>query len=121
MVDSRQRWNYVARLQAGVTYEIRADSGQTWFDAGIECGPDGYTGRGIQRLLGWTRRLRRAPWFALVGKVGNGRAFEIGTGRTISAAEGGELRCYANDTPGFRFNNRGRIEVSVTRATDPRP
>jgi hypothetical protein len=103
-------------LEPGATYEIKADG--TWTDASRNCGPDGYPrGNFFQELF---RGLRRSPtnqWFALMGTLdGSGDTiFLIGPHATYVPTRKGELVCFANDVPGFYWNNTGFISLSVKR------
>jgi hypothetical protein len=65
-------------------------------------------------------RLRRAPrekWFALICAIDAAPRSRllIGRSRTLRAASTGTLRCFANDTPGFYWNNAGSVELTVIR------
>ena len=68
--------------------------------------PDGFTTidmSGLTRMLmGSFEKLRRIPqanWFALIGTIGKTTKthFIIGTEKTYTAVENGELFCFAND------------------------
>jgi T6SS, Phospholipase effector Tle1-like, catalytic domain len=74
----------------------------------------------------WTRRDEDAPWFALMGFVANdfgedaktlahGETFMIGEKATLKPKLGGYLYCYANDAWQAYGNNRGSVELTVTR------
>jgi hypothetical protein len=114
-VAARSRWSATGiRLEAGARYELRASG--TWFDRQIECGPDGYPSPNLLfRLVAWLRRHPRAPWFALIGTVDRRHRFRIGSSATIVAPAAGELVCYANDLSIALANNRGDVELTVTR------
>lgn len=113
IVDARRKWNSVAHLRGGVEYKIEVAPGQLWYDWRIRCGPEGYE---LWYLIPfrWMRRLRAAPWFALVGAIGEGPLFEITDSQIVSSQENGQLRCFANDIRFMYWNNRGTIEVRVT-------
>jgi T6SS, Phospholipase effector Tle1-like, catalytic domain len=75
----------------------------------------------------WTRRHEDAPWFALMGFVASlhgedahtlatGESFMIGESKTFTPELGGYLYCYANDAWQAYGNNRGSVELTVTRS-----
>ena len=113
-VNARQQWNRVAELEANVEYEITVPAGEEWKDASIRCGPEGYT-RWWLRPFTWLRRHRPAPWFALIGVIGDGEPFMIGRQRVVQPQKAGQLLCYANDASFMYWNNSGSLKVSVTR------
>src|SRR6185436_6493183 len=93
-------------LKANRRYELVATG--TWHDAGIETGPDGYDSANLlQRGTEHQRRMADAHWFALIGALDRRKETEflIGSGRTYTATEDGQLTCFANDLIGFYFNN----------------
>jgi len=107
-------------LVPGAKYKFIAQG--TWHDDAINCGPDGYTLQDkvpewqwpFFRLVQGLKPLDTGDrWFQLVGKVGNS-VFEIGSGMTCPAAEGGELFCTANDVPFMFWNNKGELTLNVT-------
>src|SRR5262245_13829012 len=53
--------------EPGQTFRFVADG--LWFDARIESGPGGQSGKGLQRLAGSLKRFPAAPWFALIGAI----------------------------------------------------
>ncbi len=116
IVEARSRWNKVARLEQGRSYEILVRGDQRWTDGPIGCGADGYEKWWLAPFR-WMRRFRPAPWFALIGSVGE-KTFEIGSSYVLRDAPGGELSCYANDVWFMYWNNRGRLEVEVTPLTE---
>jgi hypothetical protein len=54
------------QLEGGATYELAARG--TWFDASIECGPDGHD-EPKPRKFRFLRRSRPNLWFALMADV----------------------------------------------------
>jgi len=116
-ICSRPYWNHTGVvLESGATYELKAAG--TWTDASRDCGPDGYLrGNFFQELF---RGLRRSPsnqWFALMGALDDSRdtIFLIGSQATYVPPRRGELVCFANDVPGFYWNNAGSVTLSVSR------
>lgn len=99
-------------LRAGQTVRLTATG--TWTDWTTPSGPDGYD-RPIMSIAKPLRRLRKAPWFALCGALDRrgDKAFLIGAEAQIIAPRDGRLFVFANDVPGFYFNNSGSIDLTV--------
>jgi hypothetical protein len=112
-VKARQKWNRVGLLRGGVQYLVDIAPDQHWYDWTIRSGPEGYE-RWYLVPLRWMRRMRSAPWFALVGTIGQGPLIRIADKQTISSDEDAELRCFANDIGFMYWNNRGAIRVTLT-------
>jgi hypothetical protein len=102
-------------LESGAVYDLNATG--TWFDAGRPAGPDGYPdGNFLQNLVSWLRRLPDRNWFVLLGVAEPKKApFVIGTNATYQARQAGQLICFANDVPGFYWNNTGAVNLTITR------
>ncbi len=119
-VPSKPRWvDTGILLTAGTTYRISAYG--TWVDwlKKNTCGPTGY--QSYSGLLRWAERFRlqpAEPWFALIGSIDRDPSahFAIGASTTFTPAESGELSCFANDVPFFRWNNKGSVTVVVEPA-----
>ena len=125
-VAARRYWNNTGlHVTAGQRYRLAAHG--TWVDFYLPCDTDGYPTPG---WLKWgpldlpariVQRLRRVPegnWFVLVGAVRVGRAcqyFVTGSGREVSMPTSGQLAFFANDVPGFYWNNLGSIQLEITR------
>ena len=73
-----------------------------------------------------TKRHEDFPWFCLVGVIADGKTDEsghvthevlkIGKGlANVAVARGGYLYGYANDAWNFYTNNRGSVQLTVTR------
>jgi uncharacterized protein (DUF2235 family) len=73
-----------------------------------------------------TRRHEDMPWFCLVGAIANSvgarenvnsshQTFMIGEGCSITPTRSGYLFAYANDAWRFYDNNRGRVQLTVSR------
>jgi hypothetical protein len=116
-VAAKEKWNSTAiELTEGGTYRFEA-SGQ-WFDASIQCGPDGYRSPNLILRLGEVfRRIRDANWFALIGSttMNDSAAFLIGQKTTRTITTTGMLFCFANDVCFMYGNNRGQLQLTVTR------
>lgn len=102
-------------FEAGGVYAL--DATGKWYDAGRETEPAGYKdGNFFQNLVWWLRRSPQANWLALLGAVEPGQApFLIGTHAVYHARIPSELICFANDVPGFYWNNSGVVSLTVRR------
>jgi hypothetical protein len=102
-------------LETGATYRFHAAG--TWSDAGRFTGPEGYSdGTFLQNLVGWLRRSPHSNWFALLGCTRlEEKPFVICQNETYQALHDGELVCFANDVPGFYWNNTGAVTLTITR------
>jgi hypothetical protein len=98
-------------LEAGATYDLVATG--TWYDASIDCGPEGHDHEKLRRVR-FLRRWRAQKWFALIGVVA-GKRFLIGSHARITAETTGELICFANDAPITYWNNCGQVDLQITR------
>ncbi len=76
----------------------------------------------------FTRREEDLPWFSLVGAVANGslgddqimvphETIGIGNGTERAVQASGYLYCYANDSWDTYGNNKGSIQLTVTRVS----
>ena len=119
------------RLEVGGNYAFSIPAGDTWKDAEIICGPDGWKSEDLPwykeefaELLEWRRRCSKANWFELIGSVGDDEEsfFRIGSGgagATFQAGTDGELFAFPNDLRSLYGNNHGEIHVTVTRVASP--
>ncbi|MEJ2375869.1 MAG: hypothetical protein P8Y53_06600 [Pseudolabrys sp.] len=75
----------------------------------------------------FTRRDEQASWFVLIGFVASdvgedaktlasGEIFLIGESKKVTLKLGGYLYCFANDAWQTYGNNRGSVQLTVTRA-----
>lgn len=121
-IDSTKRWVRTGvHLRAGSTYRLTANG--TWTDLAMTCGPEGYASRDYPnkiaswflRAMEWTRRVRGANWFALIGVVQSDRRrkFVIGRSAVITPRRDGELLCFANDFLLAYGNNSGSVNLEV--------
>jgi uncharacterized protein (DUF2235 family) len=111
------KWNNTTlQVRTGQTYELAATG--TWYDARQKSGPEGYTSKKwLMRLFSSRRRRPKDDWFALIGAIGQEKetTFLIGTSHPWEVKADGTLNCFANDVPGFYFNNSGTVMLTVTR------
>lgn len=113
-------------IEAGRRYDFFATG--NWVDLVVRSGPDGNPAPGwSQRLLQRQLRAQGQPYFRLIGALDRDPAsmFPIGAALTgWEAPRGGMLTCFANDVPGFYWNNSGSVILMVTPADlafDPQP
>jgi len=103
-------------LEQGALYQLTAEG--EWFDALIKSDADGYDSNiWLQQRFESALRLPTARWFCLVGAIGRelDAAFQIGCSRVVAAPSSGRLFCFANDVPGFYFNNFGSLQLAIRR------
>lgn len=105
--------------------EYRFDASGKWYDASIECGPEGYVEKDLAflrsiplRVFSGLRRVPDARWFELIAEVGQASKRFVRIGNRLDewiAPADGELCAFANDVTGFYWNNRGSVGLTVTR------
>lgn len=110
-------WNDTGiRLIAGQEYHFTATG--EWIDWYIPCNADGFASPSpFFWPFEWVRRAPGARWFALIGAIDHDpfTHFLIGANRTMVITLSGELTCFANDNAFAYWNNRGSIELTITR------
>jgi hypothetical protein len=128
-VDSERLYNWSGiYLERGAYYTFEPEAGKTWLDASIKCTTKGWK---TEDELSWVkgyivehfeddRRCPDADWFELIGTLGDddNKLFRIGEGgadKTYQAIDNGELYAFANDLLSKYGNNKGSIDVTVTR------
>ena len=122
-------WSGV-HLEEGQHYTFAVDPSDTWTDASIQCGADGWSTEqlsGIKeifvRRFEDDRRYPEAQWFELIGAIGEteDKIFRIGSRgeATLTAPVSGNLFAFANDLKSKYDNNSGELEVTVTRVSEP--
>jgi hypothetical protein len=132
IVKAEEKWNKTGIvLEKGKTYKFEARG--TWVDKDYEVDANGFTTEEYYAakhpdvltriLMGFLENFRRIPpakWFALIGTIGKTTKtnFVIGTERTYKAVEDGELFCFANDVSFAYENNKGELELEVTKIED---
>ncbi|MGY2185204.1 hypothetical protein D3C87_1475560 [compost metagenome] len=120
-IDSKPYWNDVPfSLQGGTRYYLRATG--NWLDWHNLSDANGYD----KSSMNWAKGLLRfkapgATWFSLIGSIDRKREsrFVIGDGSRWKegwvAPKSGRLSCYANDAPGFYWNNEGVVTLEIWR------
>lgn len=85
-------------------------------ELGGRVGPDGY-GRAADEKIGSQSRckiVRTVPYGALIGQIGNGPVFVVGTAALQGASEdSGPLKLRINDADACLGDNAGTVEVSA--------
>ena len=116
-IYASQKWNNTrVQVSAGETYRFEAKG--EWIDWHNKCGPEGYDSTNfILRSAEKLRRIPSAKWFALIGLVNQdlATAFVISNGVTKTFNQNGILYCFANDVPFMYWNNKGDIQLTITR------
>jgi hypothetical protein len=105
-------------LEAGVSYAIQVSEVKGWRDAGIAANPSEGHDAGRLALFRFLKRYRKANWFVLIGQIGKKkkRRFVMGGGlESFTAPRDGRLFVFANDAPGFYWNNHGTLKLTVVR------
>ena len=111
-------------------YSFTVEMGQKWYDASIECGPNGwdrdndslgFLQRQFIRAMEGSKRHPEADWFEVVGTIGRNdrscfKIMEHANGKSsYNTKSKGELFVFANDLHSKYGNNRGSITVTVER------
>lgn len=125
IVDSGVKYNWSGvRLVAGASYRIETPGEQRWQDGEMQCEADGWS---TDELSGFKKTLIRhfegrrrhpeAQWFELVGALGDDddELVRIGKSCDLEAARDADLYLFANDLGSKYGNNKGAIEVAITR------
>jgi hypothetical protein len=115
-IYARSFWNDSGiDLVDAATYEFSAQG--SWTDLFIPCGPGGYSGFLYQKKLDSLLRLPGVNWLSLCGALDQDgqTAFLIGQAFRYSTERPGRLYCFANDVPGWYWNNFGCVKVMVKR------
>lgn len=117
-IDAYEYWNRTGLIVTkGTRYSYKTEG--EWNDASNRCDADGWVpkwGEPWVRLL-YFKRERGEPLFKLMGAVDKNRPYIVlGTKGSFIAPASGELFCFANDVPGFYWNNSGKIKLEIVRA-----
>ncbi|UJB30485.1 hypothetical protein [Chromobacterium sp. Beijing] len=108
-------------LEKEERYRVDVFPKQFWYDKTRQVpAPQGDTGGGVTKYLGWTKHHSELCWFALMAtgdRGGSGKPVYIGQLSSEISDLSGELRFYVNDTKSFYGNNQGRILIKISRMT----
>ena len=102
------------RVEIGWKFHAWCPGRQRWVDLFIPSSPAGYNNP-IANMVG--QRVSGTKCFCLCGAYNKDdrTAFEIGRDKIITSDADGELSFFANDVPGFDWNNWGAIHLSIRR------
>lgn len=118
-VRADTRWNDSGiDLVPGCDYSFIVPNGETWTDWTEACGPDGYKSTPLLRFWEEFRRVREADWFTLIGTIGRSARPPIIIGSKLlnfPPPYPGRLYLFANDVWCMYWNNKGQIDLKVTR------
>lgn len=126
-VDARQYSTRLpVRIQSGQRYRLDVSPKQTWTDWNRPSDPrTGGDGNALMDLLTRCRRLPEQQWFVLGlawrscrpggDQCGEQEARVVGDGLTVDVVDGRALVFFANDMPGFYWNNCGRVWLRLQR------
>ncbi len=111
-----ENWQGVGvAIKRGKTYQISA-SGE--WSPGPLCNKTDPTGENMYTITCWDlgyQIVAKRSHAALIGKIGQQNlAFYIGNEFTFTADTDGSLYMMANDAPGFFFDNKGALQVTVS-------
>ena len=113
IINSEDKWNDTGfKLVAGRRYRFTATG--RWTDWFKECDADGFSNF-LMSLSNWSKRVRSAPWFRLIGAVDKDldEPIILGTRGEFIAPRSGTLWAFANDA-GFAYgNNKGCVELTI--------
>jgi hypothetical protein len=101
-------------VMEGEVYRVLCNKGQWWVDMVIPASPAGYYNP-IANLFG--QRVKGVKCLCLCGAYNGAdeRAFAIGLELEFSVVQTGILSFFANDVPGYEWNNWGSIAVNIER------
>ena len=118
VVRAADYWNPTG-IEVGYLEAYAVEAEGEWDDWGRRSDADGQVGNLLQELFQAAKRCPDAQWLQLIGSVGasDERLVPLGTFArwTSRALESGELFLFANDAPGFYWNNSGELKVTITR------
>jgi hypothetical protein len=113
-------WNNTGlHVTVGQRYQLVAVG--TWWDTVIRSDADGYPTPWWYPPQRIAQRLRRLPsddWFVLAGAIRTAEDcwhFAVGSSREVLMPTRGQLSFFANDVPGFYWNNFGSLRLEIAR------
>ena len=117
-VRARRTWTDTEiDVEAGQRYRFEARG--RWSDLFYRSGPEGNPkpNRAMRRHAA-RLRVPTARYMALVAAVDRDLSAPIvfeGAGKAWTAERAGRLACFANDVPGFYWNNWGALDLVIER------
>jgi hypothetical protein len=111
---SKEYWNDTeVEICGGEEYLFKAIG--TWKDARTNCSANGYVSKCLS-IFSFFKRSKKDNWFALMGSLNRQKSLLlIGEENIISFTNSGTFSCFANDLPGFYWNNSGFVLLYITR------
>lgn len=114
--NSQNKDNSSLEVSRGELYNFFVPKGEYWYDFFfIRSTASGFNFPFFRQKL----KQPQARYFELCGEIienSSSRSFIIGEQlNNFECTESGSLILFANDVPGFYFNNRGSIRVWITR------
>jgi len=100
------------------TYNFVVPQSESWIDYDIPRSADGYASTPLIKMWESFRRVPDESWFKLIGTIGRSVKPPIVIGSQLtgfSPSFPGRLYCFANDLLWMYWNNKGSINVRVTR------
>lgn len=117
-ISSRADWVDTLLVEQAARYFFRASG--TWWDAWNRCDSNGYDRAYLERFKNRLRcKASDATWFTLIGGIARAdeSVFAVGDGSRWHdgwvAPASGQLTCFANDMPGFYWNNLFSVELEI--------
>ena len=101
------------------TYNFVVPQSESWIDYDIPCSADGYASTPLIKMWESFRRVPDENWFKLIGTIGRSVKPPIVIGSQLtgfSPSFPGRLYFFANDLLWMYCNNKGSINVRVTRS-----
>ena len=100
------------------TYNFVVPQSESWIDYDIPCSADGYASTPLIKMWESFRRVPDENWFKLIGTIGRSVKPPIVIGSQLTGFSPpfpGRLYFFANDLLLMYWNNKGSINVRVTR------
>lgn len=117
-ISSRADWVDTLSVTQGTRYFFRASG--YWCDAWNRCDANGYDRGYMNRFKDRLRcKASDATWFTLIAGIARSQAsvFAVGDGSRWRdgwvAPASGPLTCFANDSPGFYWNNLFSVDLEI--------
>lgn len=112
-IDSAKYWNDInLNVVKGEVYIFIANG--EWTDWFIKCSADGYERFWLKPFIS-KRRYKSEKLFTLIGSINKTILFPIDLNKEYHVQESGSLYFFANDLPGFYWNNKGFITLIIKR------
>ena len=113
IINACDFWNDTdIEIEMGDVYLVEATG--EWKDIFKKTDADGYSSL-YMNLWNKFKRSKDNKWFSLIGSLDKTNYFLIGKNNELSFNQPGKLSCFANDVPGFYWNNSGTVSLEVTR------